>query len=611
MSIGRSSESQSSNSGQMGSESSTSKSIPLQTVSGVALLLVQAEKHMKKGGNQDLETAATFYAEAFQSPHITQNELQLCFNQVNKINDLLAQSNYGVLDLLGCLYADKRVTMQDREKALFYFLHAHKLMREQKCDSKIPKVWNKIGAQYQYGPPTIKNQNTAEKWFVLAALRGNKFAIDNLNKLYPGRSAQSLAESMVSATGLNTSELIERIFQQINQADPANEVRTRLQYQENLELPLMGFNNSPLHTMIQLGETELALALLNAGADSCALDTEGRSALHVAARYNRVEILTDLLKKPVKLQIDLQDKLGMTALYMAARYNHATVVDQLLKSGANPHLPHTNGVTPLHVAAHNGHQEACAQLIQAGAVVDSQNERGNTPLHSAIRKNKMEVAKLLLLHNASPNILNHEKKTPMDVGSPAIFHTHRNENFSASEKINIEIDRLKNNGSNTDLNKKKQEALAVLSKIINDNPYRPLSINVRDFKAKETHYNVLKQQDTIFHNPGAPTISQRLVDSFDNAECGKYAPGGQLTLGVDDLVDEFMHLNPDEMQQPSSSTGSTPSTSSSQPSTSTRRYSSFRFWTSTTDDASAPPQPGTSGYSSIYPTLSPKSNDTE
>jgi hypothetical protein len=393
----------------------------------------------------------------------------------------------------------------------------------------------------------------------------------------------------------------------------AEKVESRLKNQENLDLPFEHSTKTPLHTMIQNGETELALALLNAGANSCALDAKGRTALHVAARYNRVDVLTELLKRPVKQLINQQQgSAKVTALHIAAKHGHVAVMNQLLEQGANPRLSTTNSYTSLHTAASHNHLDACIRLLKECDLVNQQNKKGNTPLHFAIQENNAEIATLLLLHGAKITTANEEGKTPMQMGSPAIFHRMHNENFVALEKIQVEVKRLKANRSSiSDLTQKKITAFSELSKIINANPYRPLSVNVREFKTIGSHYDMLVQQDTVFHVAGKPTISQSLVDSFDSPECGKYFFGGQLAFDtVDDLVDEFMLLNPENMQPsssngPSSSLPSAPSSSTTPtPAVLISYFGAIPAPHPVAAEASAPPlpQPSEPSVPNMYPT---------
>jgi hypothetical protein len=125
---------------------------------------------------------------------------------------------------------------------------------------------------------------------------------------------------------------------------------------------------------------------------------------------------------------------------------------------------------------------------------------------------------------------------------------------------------------------------------------------------------MLIQQDTIFHVAGKSTISQSLVDSFDSPECGKYFLGGQLAFDtVDDLVDEFMLLNPEGMQ-PSSSNGPSNSLPSAPSSSTTPTpavlISSFGAIPAphpVAAEASAPslPQQPEPSVPNMYPTLTP------
>mmetsp|Transcript_8255 Transcript_8255/g.22044 ORF Transcript_8255/g.22044 Transcript_8255/m.22044 type:complete len:83 (+) Transcript_8255:296-544(+) len=64
---------------------------------------------------------------------------------------------------------------------------------------------------------------------------------------------------------------------------------------------------------------------------------DGYTALHIAARSNRVEIMKMLLNK--KAEVNAQEKEGFTCLHEAAGYNFPDVIKCLLQRGAAVDLP--------------------------------------------------------------------------------------------------------------------------------------------------------------------------------------------------------------------------------------------------------------------------------
>jgi tankyrase len=80
--------------------------------------------------------------------------------------------------------------------------------------------------------------------------------------------------------------------------------------------------------------------------------------LHLAAGYNRVRIVSILLKQGIftgahwpMADVLAKDKGGLVPLHNSCSYGHIEVVEILLKCGANPNTFDLWQFTPLHEAA--------------------------------------------------------------------------------------------------------------------------------------------------------------------------------------------------------------------------------------------------------------------
>jgi ankyrin repeat protein len=91
--------------------------------------------------------------------------------------------------------------------------------------------------------------------------------------------------------------------------------------------------------------------VLAAGADPSILSKENRSALHLASRARKTNIVYLLASKLGKEVIDQQDSSGRTALHDACTSGQPESVYRLLKSGANVNGKDYKGRTPLHACA--------------------------------------------------------------------------------------------------------------------------------------------------------------------------------------------------------------------------------------------------------------------
>lgn len=106
--------------------------------------------------------------------------------------------------------------------------------------------------------------------------------------------------------------------------------------------PLMSSLGSPYSSK------EIALALINAGADVNIVDTDGETALWIATTDSSDEVVDTLLKMGASPNVQAEG--GNTPLHMAALNGFVEKVKLLLKYGANPAIRDASGKTPLDVA---------------------------------------------------------------------------------------------------------------------------------------------------------------------------------------------------------------------------------------------------------------------
>ncbi|XP_042323540.1 ankyrin repeat domain-containing protein 54 [Sceloporus undulatus] len=112
-------------------------------------------------------------------------------------------------------------------------------------------------------------------------------------------------------------------------------------------------------------DLETVQQLLEDGADPCAADDKGRTALHFASCNGNdhiVQLLLDHGADP-----NQRDGLGNTPLHLAACTNHVPVITTLLRGGARVDALDRAGRTPLHLAKSklNILQEGLSQSLEA------------------------------------------------------------------------------------------------------------------------------------------------------------------------------------------------------------------------------------------------------
>jgi ankyrin repeat protein len=171
-------------------------------------------------------------------------------------------------------------------------------------------------------------------------------------------------------------------------------------------------DNTPLHWAVENGKTEIALALIEKGANLDIQDKYGRTPLHWAIGKNTPEIALALLNKGADL--DIQDnEQGYTPLSLAISKNNPEIALALINKSANLDIKDKYGQAPLHWAIGKNIPEIALALINKGANLDIKNKYGQAPLHWAIGKNIPEIALALINKGANLDIKDKDGRTPL------------------------------------------------------------------------------------------------------------------------------------------------------------------------------------------------------
>eukprot|EP00053_Salpingoeca_punica_P017500 m.168721 g.168721 ORF g.168721 m.168721 type:complete len:676 (-) comp17223_c0_seq1:386-2413(-) len=130
-------------------------------------------------------------------------------------------------------------------------------------------------------------------------------------------------------------------------------------------------------------------------------DETGSTPLILAALGGHVEAVECLIVYGANL--NAKDSNGNTALHMAAwqeRKRSNEVIEILLRNGADTNAVNTKLCTPLHNACQNGQTYIVMLLLDLNADCSMVNEEGDTPLTLAVRFDRREVVALLVSHDA-------------------------------------------------------------------------------------------------------------------------------------------------------------------------------------------------------------------
>ena len=241
-----------------------------------------------------------------------------------------------------------------------------------------------------------------------------------------------------------------------------------------------GAHSTPLHAALAKEHFDIALLLLERGANVNALDYQMMSPLHRASDRGRRDIVEFLLgphadahiqngnnETPIDavqaisrsaslqrilqaswlalivsfvlavarlrsrngelevaqvsrrygLAVDSRDHRGWTPLMSASRSGHLDVVRLLLRNGVAVDSRSKQGWTPLKTASRYGHLDIVRLILQSGAAVDSRDNEGCTPLESASRYDHLDIVQLLLLNRATVDSRNNKGWTQLKAAS--------------------------------------------------------------------------------------------------------------------------------------------------------------------------------------------------
>ena len=189
---------------------------------------------------------------------------------------------------------------------------------------------------------------------------------------------------------------------------------------------------------------DLALYLLEQGADPDQPDSIGRTPLHAAVQTNKRRLVSAMLEQgadpdvrlleaPYPLKGDFVDYRrfrGATPLWLAAaaRVPDVEILTALLEAGGNADIPADDGTTPLIAAIGAPQNEArqapetdalllVEQLLAHDVDVNAVDRRGRTAMHEAARLTKNTLIELLAEAGADVSVADGRGLTPLDVGT--------------------------------------------------------------------------------------------------------------------------------------------------------------------------------------------------
>ncbi|KAK3730046.1 hypothetical protein QZH41_009561 [Actinostola sp. cb2023] len=180
-------------------------------------------------------------------------------------------------------------------------------------------------------------------------------------------------------------------------------------------------HETPLHLAARYSRADAAKRLLDAGADPNAKDRLGRTPLHLAVGSDAQGVFQILLRnRATDLEARMDD--GTSPLILAARFDLVDIVKDLIKAGAKVNNTDNKGKSALHWAASVNSHEVTAELTKNGAKKDLQDEKGQTPLFLGAREGSLEAVRILLVNYANRNVADNMDKTPETIAKQKMHH---------------------------------------------------------------------------------------------------------------------------------------------------------------------------------------------
>ncbi|XP_049908942.1 ankycorbin isoform X1 [Epinephelus moara] len=155
---------------------------------------------------------------------------------------------------------------------------------------------------------------------------------------------------------------------------------------------------SALHVAAARGQTDCLAAILAHGADLSIADAAGYNPLHLAAKNNHIECCKKLIQS--KCPVDAVDSSGKAALHHAAASGSIQTVQLLCELKSPINLKDADGLTPLLLSAKHGHAEVCSALLDCGAEINTSDNSGRTALMLVSESNTVSVVEVLVQRGA-------------------------------------------------------------------------------------------------------------------------------------------------------------------------------------------------------------------
>ena len=287
--------------------------------------------------------------------------------------------------------------MTEQEKQLFDAIKNNKLNIVQRLISKgvNVNVKDNIGRT----PLMIASQNKAKENIVNELLKADGIDIDEQDN--DGWTV------LIYVSFSGNLSLVKKLIKQKADLDK----QTTKKYETEDVTVYKG--TTALMIAIEEDEPNIAIALINAGANVNLKNDDGWTAFMKASYNENLYIVKKLIKAGA--DINIRNNKKETALIIAIEMNHTDIAQELIHAGANVNLKNDDGWTAFMEASYNGNIYIVKKLIDAGADINIINNEKETALTIAIEEGHTDIAIALIKAGANVNLKNINGQTALDI----------------------------------------------------------------------------------------------------------------------------------------------------------------------------------------------------
>jgi ankyrin repeat protein len=208
--------------------------------------------------------------------------------------------------------------------------------------------------------------------------------LGDINRAYPQRGGKTALHSAASSGMLGCCSTLVEGGADVNPVD----------------------NNlfTPLHSAAE--RADVIRYLVKHGANLDARITDGKTALHMAARTGKVSCCSTLVEAGA--DVNCVDNNLFTPLHSAADQDRADVIRYLVKHGADLNALTAHGASPLIVASSQECMNALNTLAELGADLELKDDNGSTALHLAAMLGNLTVVMVLVAKGAAFKTSTHD-----------------------------------------------------------------------------------------------------------------------------------------------------------------------------------------------------------